>query len=294
NTNDGGDGAVSPSGKTVRQRQRGAPTPVSPVTAAVPGGRRNADEDRRRSFGNRNNTSSSRGDDGRGAAGAPSGLAFEGRRAVGGRARGGGVLEAPGAEGDQVARLARWLRLLEAWAFPSVVLAFLVRQAVVASSREFWVAKAVEAWVSHERVAFFDSAERALLLGFPHGFEAGVFAAAVAAAARVRVLAGKRSPPSQSPGLAVGPLLTCLEAFGGNVLACFLLGTRNMVLTEEVVWPAAVAAWVLVGGRLWVSTTRSAFALRDFLSLPMVHHLLVFLSEAFRASLVCRAVDTAR
>lgn len=67
----------------------------------------------------------------------------------------------------------------------------LLLQVVVASSREFWVAKAVEAWVSHERVAFFDSAERALLLGFPHGFEAGVFAAAVAAAARVRVLAGK-------------------------------------------------------------------------------------------------------
>lgn len=64
-------------------------------------------------------------------------------------------------------------------------------QVVVASSRDFWVAKALEAWVSHERVAFFDSAQRGLVLGFPHGVEMGVFAAAVAAAARVRLLAGK-------------------------------------------------------------------------------------------------------
>lgn len=59
----------------------------------------------------------------------------------------------------------------------------------------------------------------------------------------------QRSLPSQSPGLALGPLLTCLGAFGGNVLACLVLGTRNMVLTEEIIWSAAVAAWVLVGGR---------------------------------------------
>lgn len=46
--------------------------------------------------------------------------------------------------------------------------------------------------------------------------------------------------------------------------------------------------------RLWVSTTGSAFALGDLLSLPVVHHCLVFLAEGFRASLVCRAVDAAR
>lgn len=67
----------------------------------------------------------------------------------------------------------------------------LLLQVVVASSRDFWVAKALEAWVSHERVAFCNNAERALLLGFPRGVEAGVLAAAVAAAARVRLLAGK-------------------------------------------------------------------------------------------------------
>ncbi|CAM9152086.1 unnamed protein product, partial [Ectocarpus sp. 8 AP-2014] len=103
-----------------------------------------------------------------------------------------------------------------------------------------------------------------------------------------------RTPAYPLPGLALGSLLTCLGAFGGNVLACLVTGTRNMVLTEFVVWPAAVAAWVLVGGRLWAPRPGRAFSLRDLLSLPVAHHLLVFLSEAFRASLLCGAIDVAR
>ncbi|CAM9846396.1 unnamed protein product, partial [Ectocarpus sp. 12 AP-2014] len=104
----------------------------------------------------------------------------------------------------------------------------------------------------------------------------------------------QRTPTYPLPGVALGSLLTCLGAFGGNVLACLVTGTRNMVLTEFVVWPAAVAAWVLVGGRFWAPRPGRAFSLRDLLSLPVAHHLLVFLSEAFRASLLCSAIDVAR
>lgn len=57
------------------------------------------------------------------------------------------------------------------------------------------------------------------------------------------------APPFPLPGLALGPLLACFGAFGGNLLACLAVGTRSMVLAEETVWPASVAAWVLVGGR---------------------------------------------
>ncbi|CAN0123104.1 unnamed protein product, partial [Hapterophycus canaliculatus] len=104
----------------------------------------------------------------------------------------------------------------------------------------------------------------------------------------------QRTPTSPLPSLVVGSMLTCLRAFGGNVLACLVVGTRNMVLTQEMVWPAAAGAWVLVGGRLWGPPSGSAFSLGDLLSLPAVHHSLVYLSEAFRALLVCGAVDTAR
>ncbi|CAB1098565.1 unnamed protein product [Ectocarpus sp. CCAP 1310/34] len=151
----------------------------------------------------------------------------------------------------------RSLWWLETWALPLAVVAFLVRQA--------------------------------FLLSFRFGPEAGAFAAAVVSAARVRHLAEMRRPAYPLPGVALGSLLTCLGAFGGNVLACLVTGTRSMVLTEFVVWPAAVAAWMLVGGR-----PGRAFSLRDLLSLPVVHHLLVFLSEAFRASLLCGAIDVAR
>lgn len=46
--------------------------------------------------------------------------------------------------------------------------------------------------------------------------------------------------------------------------------------------------------RLWAPRPGRAFSLRDLLSLPVLHHLLVFLSEAFRASLLCGAIDVAR
>ncbi|CAM9324859.1 unnamed protein product, partial [Ectocarpus sp. 4 AP-2014] len=175
---------------------------------------------------------------------------------------------------------------LETWALPLAVVAFLVRQVVLESNRAFWVTKVLGVWVSHGRQAF--------LLSFRFGPEAGAFAAAVVSAARVRHLAEMRTPAYPLPGVALGSLLTCLGAFGGNVLACLVTGTRNMVLTEFVVWPAAIAAWVLVGGRLWAPRPGRAFSLRDLLSLPVAHHLLVFLSEAFRASLLCGAIDVAR
>ncbi|CAN0145128.1 unnamed protein product, partial [Ectocarpus fasciculatus] len=164
-------------------------------------------------------------------------------------------------------------------ALPLAVVAFLVRQVLLESNRAFWVSKVLGAWVSHGRQAF--------LLSFPFGPEAGAFAAAMVSAARVRHLAEMRTSASPLPGLALGSLLTCLGAFGGNILACLVTGTRNMVLTEFVVWPAAVVAWTLVGGRLWAPRPGRAFSFRDLLSLPVVHHLLVFLSEAFRASLLC-------
>lgn len=69
---------------------------------------------------------------------------------------------------------------------------------VVASSRDFWLATVVAAWASAERRALFDGAERALLLRFPFGVEAGVSAAALAAAARVRRRFAMKVPP---PGL---------------------------------------------------------------------------------------------
>lgn len=64
-------------------------------------------------------------------------------------------------------------------------------QVAVEGNRAFWIGRAVDVWVSQERRAFFSSAERVLLLGFPFGVGAGVLAAAVMAAARVRRLAGK-------------------------------------------------------------------------------------------------------
>lgn len=65
-------------------------------------------------------------------------------------------------------------------------------QAAITSSRDFWIAKALGAWASRERRALFYGAERALRLAFPLGAEAGTFAAALVAAARVRRrLAGK-------------------------------------------------------------------------------------------------------
>ncbi|CAM9649537.1 unnamed protein product, partial [Scytosiphon promiscuus] len=190
--------------------------------------------------------------------------------------------------------MAWWLRALEAWSFPLLVLGFLARQAAVEGNRAFWIARALEAWASQERRAFFSAAKTALLLTFPCGVGTGILAAAVMAAARVRRLSAKKTPEFPVPNLVLGSTLTCLRAFGGNILACLVVGTRNMVLTEEMVWPSAAGAWILVGGRRWVSASGLAFSLGDFLSLPVVHHSLVFLSEAFRALLVCGAVDTAR
>ena len=43
--------------------------------------------------------------------------------------------------------------------------------------------------------------------------------------------------------------MTCLGAFGGNMLASLLLETPNMVLAEDLVLTVAVGAWALVGGR---------------------------------------------
>jgi len=59
-------------------------------------------------------------------------------------------------------------------------------QVLLSSNRDFWVAKALGAWASDERQALFYGAERALRLAFPLGAEAGAFAAAIVAAARVR------------------------------------------------------------------------------------------------------------
>ena len=46
-----------------------------------------------------------------------------------------------------------------------------------------------------------------------------------------------------------GSLMTCLGAFGGNMLASLLLETHNMILAEDLVFTVAVGAWALVGGR---------------------------------------------
>eukprot|EP00903_Cladosiphon_okamuranus_P006670 g6512.t1 len=285
--------AMPPSATTTRPRRASMPPPAASAPAA--GGRK---EDRRRSVGSvpaptpaRPSRLRSSGSSGRGS---------RRHERAGGRAkvdvnadvRTDLEEERPCGRGDN-----GWLRLLEAWLLLALLLTFVVRQVVFASSRDFWLAKALAAWALDERRALFDAAERALLLQFPFGVEAGVSAAALAAAARVRrrFVAEQETPAGPLPGLVLGPLLAGLGAFGGNLLACLALGTRSMVLTEEIVWPASVAAWVLVGGRLWGSSaTGSAFSLGDFLSLPMVHHCLVFLAEAFRASLVCGAVDAAR
>ena len=60
-----------------------------------------------------------------------------------------------------------------------------VRQVVIPPNRHFWTGKALDAWFSPRKQAFFHLAESILLLRFPFGLEASILAASIIAAARV-------------------------------------------------------------------------------------------------------------
>eukprot|EP00904_Undaria_pinnatifida_P012497 jgi/Undpi1/8378/HiC_scaffold_25.g10846.m1 len=158
----------------------------------------------------------------------------------------GGVIAAETGGGQW---LAPWLRLLESWTISALVTALFVRQVVFSSNRHFWVSKALDLWVSPQKQAIFPLAESILLLRFPYGVEAGFFAASIMAAARVRSRAEKAMPPRPVPTLVSGSLMTCLGAFGGNILASLLLETRSMLLVDDLAFPIAVSAWAIIGGR---------------------------------------------
>lgn len=184
---------------------------------------------------------------------------------------------------------------LDACAPVAVLVVFLARQIVISSNRSFWSEKALTLRSSIDTNASWYWGKRVLLLRFPWGMEAGVLVTAFMAAARVRTRAENITVPMAAvvPGLVEGVILSCWGAFGGACLACLLVQAPAFVLTEELALPSAAVAWALVGGRWWGADV-STPGLRALLSCPGIHHGLVFIAEAFRASLVCEAVDAAR
>ena len=65
------------------------------------------------------------------------------------------------------------------------------KQVALAAKQRYWADKGFDALVSSFRIAFFDGLGSALLLRFPCGVGAGIFVAALMAAARVRSAAEK-------------------------------------------------------------------------------------------------------
>ncbi|CAM9705004.1 unnamed protein product, partial [Chrysoparadoxa australica] len=123
---------------------------------------------------------------------------------------------------------------LENNTLPAILLGYLVRQVVLERNRSFWLAVAPRSWIR--------PAIHALTLRWTGGLELGAFVFGLMGSMRLQyALLGEHQP-----GFVESQVAISLSTFGGTVLAPMLLRRPPLILTEDHMLPAMVAAWTVV------------------------------------------------